>query len=91
MKKTIIKYQSSGKWEVVIPFDRVGEEKEWVGVIDARKQGEYELTVVAQHTVPGTRGRVTVRAVVGAGARVKIKGIIRIAKAAQETDDFLDR
>lgn len=90
MRQVIQRYNQPGKWEVIIPFTKVGEDREWVGIIDAREKGKYELTVVAQHLVPGTRGRVTVRAVVGAGAKVKIKGIIRIAKAAQETDDFLE-
>lgn len=84
------KYDKPGKWEVVIPFDKVGMELEWVGIVDARAEGEYELTVIASHTVPGTKGRVTVRAVCGEKSNVKLKGIIRIAKEAQETNDFLE-
>lgn len=86
----VVRIHEPGVKNFVIKFDRVGQELEWLGILDARIKGEYELTVVAQHSVPGTRGRVTVRAVVGAGAKVKIKGIIRIAKEAQETDDFLE-
>lgn len=89
MRKAI-KIHKPGVKNFVIEFDRVGQDVEWLGILDARAKGEYELTVVAQHSVPGTRGRVTVRVVVGAGAKVKIKGIIRIAKEAQETDDFLE-
>lgn len=84
------KYDKPGKWEVVIPFDKEGQEREWLGIVDARAEGEYELTVVASHTVPGTKGRVTVRAVCGEKSSVKLKGIIRIAKEAQATDDFLE-
>jgi len=90
MKREVVKINKPGKYNFVVSFDKLGQTREWVGIIDARKMGEYELMVVAQHIVPRTKGRVTVRAVVGAGAQVKIKGIIRIAKEAQETDDFLE-
>jgi Fe-S cluster assembly scaffold protein SufB len=90
MKKIIKKYDQPGKWEVVIPFEKMGEEIVWVGIIDAREPGEYELRVVADHSVAGTKGRITVRAVAGAGAHVKITGMIKIRKEAQETDDFLE-
>lgn len=90
MTRIVKKYNKPGKWEVVIPFEKEGEEIEWVGVIDGREPGEYELRVVAEHRARGTKGRITVRAVAGAGAKVKIKGIIRITKEAQETDDFLE-
>lgn len=90
MSRTIKKYNEPGKWEVVISFDKVGDEKEWVGIIDARKSGVYELRVVADHKVQGTKGKIIVRAVVGKGANVKIAGMIKIRKEAQETDNFLE-
>lgn len=90
MKKVIKKYSKPGKWEVVIPFDKVGEEIAWVGIVDARDPGEYELRVVADHSAVRTKGRITVRAVAGAGAHIKITGMIKIRKEAQETDDFLE-
>jgi Fe-S cluster assembly protein SufD len=90
MIKIIKKYSEAGKWEVVIPFDKVGEKKEWLGIIDAREGGDYELIVRAEHKEIQTTGRVTVRAVVGKQAKVKIKGIIKIDKQAQETDNYLE-
>jgi Fe-S cluster assembly protein SufD len=88
--KIIKRYDHPGKWEVVLPFAKTGEDKEWMGIIDARQPGEYEIIVTAEHLVPKTKGRITVRAVCGVDAHVKIKGIIRINKKAQETDDFLE-
>lgn len=88
--KKIVKITKPGLNDFVIKFDKEGQEREWLGIVDARAEGEYELTVVASHTVPGTKGRVTVRAVCGEKSSVKLKGIIRIAKEAQETDDFLE-
>ena len=90
MRKIVKKYSKPGKWKVVILFEKRGEEKEWDGIIDARGEGEYELLVVADHRVGETRGRVTVKTVVGRNARVKIRGVIKIAKKAQETENFLE-
>lgn len=90
MTKVIKRYYKPGKWEVVIPFEKEGESIEWVGIVDAREPGEYELRVVADHMVVGTKGRITVRAVVGKDAHVKILGMIKIRKEAQDTDDYLE-
>lgn len=87
---TTQRYDKPGEWQVVIPFDQEGEQGEWLGIVDGREPGEYNLTVIAEHTVPRTSGRVTVRAVCGSEAKVKLKGIIRIARGAQETDNFLE-
>lgn len=90
MNKVIKMFDQPGKWEVVIPFEKEGEEREFLGIIDARQAGEYELRVVADHKARGTKGKITVRAVAGAGANVKVYGMIKIAKEAQESDDFLE-
>ncbi len=90
MKQVVKQYNQPGKWEIEIPLDKVGEAIGWVGIVDAREPGEYKLQVVADHRVMGTKGRITVKAVVGANARVAIKGVIKIAKEAQETDAFLE-
>lgn len=88
--KIVKKYNQPGKWEVIIPFDKLGEEKEWIGIVEARVAGDYELTVIADHRVAKTRGRITVRAVAGEHTHVTLKGVIKIRKEAQETDDFLE-
>ncbi len=90
MKSVVKKFNKPGHCEIVIPFDKEGMEQEWTGIVDARAPGEYSLTVIAEHSVAKTRGRVTIRAVCGENSVVKLKGIIRIEKDAQETDDFLE-
>lgn len=90
MSKIFKKYNKPGKWEVTIPFGEIGEEINWLGIIDAREPGEYELRVVADHKVAGTKGRITVKAVAGRESHVKVFGMIKIRKEAQETDDFLE-
>lgn len=88
--KKIQKYDQPGKYEVTIPFAKVGEKSEWVFILDGRAPGEYELRVVAEHTAPDTEGRVTMRAVAGKGSLVKLFGMIKIGKRAQRTNDFLE-
>lgn len=90
MNYIIKRFNQPGEWEVIIPFDNTGEECEWLGIVDGRAPGVYNLTVVAEHSVPRTTGRVTVRAVCGVESMVQLKGIIRIGKEAQETNDFLE-
>lgn len=90
MNKINIRYDKPGKWEVMIPFEKVGENIEWVGIVDAREPGIYELRVIANHVVAKTSGRITIRAVVGRGAQVKLYGKIKILKQAQETNDYLE-
>lgn len=55
---------------------------------DVREPGEYKLQVVADHRVMGTKGRITVKAVVG--VMLNDKGVIKISKEAQETNDIGD-
>lgn len=90
MTKIIKKYDKPGKWEVNIPFEKEGEGIAWVGIIDAREAGEYELRVVADHKVAGTTGRITIKAVAGKDAHVIVYGMIRIRKEAQNTDNYLE-
>lgn len=88
--KTIQKYNQPGKYEITILFEREGEKKEWVGVVDARQPGEYEVRVIADHKAKETEGKITIRAVAGAGANVRLYGLIKIHKEAQHTNDFLE-
>lgn len=90
MNRIIKKYDKPGKYEVIIPFTKEGEEKSWVGIVDGREPGEYELRVVADHQARGTKGRITVRGVAGAHAVVKVYGMIKIRPLAQQTDNFLE-
>lgn len=62
---------------------------EWLGIIDARESGEYELNLIISHTVPNTFGRVVIRGVAENGARIAVKGLVKIEKQAQNTDSFL--
>jgi len=83
-------YKVPGVWSENISYEMIGEEKEARVYLDARKPGRYDLTLVSHHKVRETRGKVMVRAVVGADAKVKIRGLIKIERDAQHTTDYLD-
>jgi Fe-S cluster assembly protein SufD len=87
MKKYLM--NKPGKHEIKLQLIKEGERLEWLGIIDAREAGEYELNLVMTHRVPETFGRVVIKGVAENGARIKIKGLVRIMKAAQKTDSFL--
>ncbi len=90
MKPRIVHIDKPGAHSFVVLFNRVGQEREWVGVVRAMTPGTYNLSVTAEHSARGTRGRITVKAVATKGAVVNIRGMIKIHTAAQQTDDFLE-
>jgi Fe-S cluster assembly scaffold protein SufB len=87
MEKYLI--NKPGKYDVKLQLTKEGEKLEWLGIIDAREVGEYELNLVTEHMAPGTFGRITVRGVAENGAKIRVKGLVRIENAAQNTDSFL--
>jgi len=87
MEKYLI--NKPGEYEIKLQLTKEGEKLEWLGIIDARKPGEYQLNLTAEHLAQGTFGRITIRGVAENGARIKVKGLVRIAKIAQNTDSFL--
>lgn len=89
MKHTIV-LDKPGKKELVVPFLQKGEDVEILGLVIGGKPGDYELSVVMDHRVGETKGRVEIRGVAQKGARVKITGLIKIDKDAQKVDDFLE-
>lgn len=87
MKNIVI--SKPGSHDIVLQLSKEGERLEWLGIVDAREAGEYELNLTMNHLVPETYGRVEIRGVAENGARIKIKGLVRIEKKAQNTDSFL--
>ena len=79
-----------GKKDVVVPFLKKGETAEVLGLVLGGKRGYYELNVIMEHKVGQTKGRVEIRGFAKNGARVKVTGLIKIDKKAQEVDDFLE-
>jgi len=78
-----------GKQEIELRLNNEGERLEWIGIVDARVKGEYELNITMSHVILNTFGRILLKGVVGNGSIVKVKGLIKIEKLAQESDSFL--
>lgn len=87
MKKLVI--NKPGKYEINLQLNEEGKKLEWLGVIDARSVGVYELNLVMTHSAPSTFGRVMIKGLAENGARVVVKGLVKIEKIAQNTDSFL--
>lgn len=83
-------FNKPGECEVKIQYNKIGEEKDYMGIVKAEERGVYKIRVLVEHLVKETKGKVVVRAVVSGGARVELSGIINIKKAAQQTDSFLE-
>lgn len=90
MSKKIVKISKVGEYSFEVKYDRPGVSREWVAWLDCRDEGEYQVTVVANHIAPDTSGKVVVKAVVREGAKLRVKGVIKIAKEAQGTNNFLE-
>ena len=78
-----------GVHTIDLQLSEEGGKLDWLGIIEARKVGDYEINLVMAHEVPNTFGRVMIKGVAENGARVKIKGLVKIKKNAQNTDSFL--
>ena len=87
MKKLII--NKPGRYDIKLILNKNEERVEWLGIIDARKSGDYEINLLLEHKVWGTYGRVLMKGVAGGGAKVKVRGLVRIENEAQDTDSFL--
>ncbi len=89
MKKTFL-MDKPGKKEIVINFNKEGEDSELVGIIRAEKKGDYFINVMVDHKVGNTFGKVKIKGIAKNGARVAVIGKIKIDKKAQGVEDFLE-
>lgn len=78
-----------GKYEYEVMMDQLNSEKELLGIIKAETEGDYEINLLSRHVVGKTRCRVEVKGIVSHGARVKIKGTVKIDEGAVGSDSFL--
>lgn len=89
MRKTFL-LDKPGKEEIVINFEKEGEEVELVGRILGKEAGDYIVNVLVDHKVGKTFGRVSIKGIAKNGARIAVTGKIKIDKEAQGVDDFLE-
>lgn len=78
-----------GKYEYGVVMDELNSEKELLGIVKAEEVGDFEINIVSRHKVGKTKCRVEVKGIVSNGARVKVKGTVKIEEGAVESDSFL--
>ena len=76
--------------KIEVPLEREGEEEELLVVFAGRGEDRIDLDLTMVHKTPSTRGRVTVRGILRDRAHAKIRGLIKVEKAAQKSDGFLE-
>ncbi|HOX96493.1 MAG TPA: SufD family Fe-S cluster assembly protein [Candidatus Woesebacteria bacterium] len=82
-------FDKPGKYEINLQLNEEGQLLEWLGVVEARKIGDYDLVLTVDHRRPKTVGKVIVRGVAENGARIRISGLVRIEKKAEESESSL--
>ncbi|MBI3954408.1 SufD family Fe-S cluster assembly protein [Candidatus Collierbacteria bacterium] len=87
--KTLI-LDKPGEKELFVPFTKEGEEVEVWGLIRGEQAGDYSVKVRVEHKVGKGAVRIVIRGIAKNGARVRVEGMIKIEKNAQEVDDFLE-
>lgn len=78
-----------GVYNYEVVMDEVDTEKELLGIVRADELGDYVINIVSQHKVGDTKCRVEVKGTVSNGARVKVKGTVKIDEGASGSDSFL--
>lgn len=73
-----------------VVFDSAGEDKEILGIVEARGSGSYEMVIRADHQAGDNKGNIKMRAIAEGGARVNLIGEIIIREGANGVDDFMD-
>ncbi|OGD84094.1 hypothetical protein A2572_03120 [Candidatus Collierbacteria bacterium RIFOXYD1_FULL_40_9] len=89
MEKQRFEINRPGIYNYEVIMDELNSQKELLGVIKAEEVGDYEINIVSRHVVGETNCRVDVKGIVSGGARVKVKGTVRIDKGATGSDSFL--
>ncbi len=87
--KETFRINKPGIYNFEVSVDKKGQEKELLGFVEANEEGDYEINLLSAHKVGKTKCRVDVKGVVRGGARVKIKGLVKIAEGAKGSDSFL--
>lgn len=76
--------------KVEVRLDRVGKEEQLMVVFAGRGDDRIDLDLSFIHRAPATRGRIVVRGILCDRASARVKGLIKIEKRAQRSEDFLE-
>lgn len=76
--------------KIEVSLSREGQEEQLVVIFVGKGEDRIDLDISAIHRARQTKGRVTVRGVLRGRATARVKGMIKIEKKAQGSDDFLE-
>lgn len=89
MKNTELRIDKPGVYDYKINLKDNGSEEHMLLIVKAYTEGDYKISILSDHLVGNTVGRVEVRGVVKNGAKVVIQGMVKIEKDAKNSDSFL--
>lgn len=78
-----------GKYNYEVVMDILDTERELLGVVRAEEEGDYEINLLSRHVVGKAKCRVEIKGIVSNGARVRVRGRVKIDKGAMGSDSFL--
>jgi len=76
--------------KVELVLDKEGEEKKLLVVFAGKGEDVIDLDLSSIHKSPSTKGRVIVRGILKDSSYARIRGLIKIEKDAQMSEDFLE-
>ncbi len=76
--------------KVEVQLDRIGKEDQLMVIFAGRGNDQIDLDLSCIHRAPATRGRITVRGILRDQAFARVRGLIKIEKRAQRSEDFLE-
>lgn len=83
-----IKGSKTKKIEVLLAKE--GQEEKLVVIFAGKGDDRIDLDLSATHRAPRTKGRVMVKGVLRDRATARVRGLIKIERKAQGSDDFLE-
>jgi Fe-S cluster assembly protein SufD len=86
----VVPVLGNAKRKISLDLNRTGKEEELIVVFAGKGNDRIDLDLSAIHSAPKTRGRITVRGVLRDRASARVRGLIKIARRAQGSDDFLE-
>lgn len=86
----VVVINKPGRRSLKLALKERGREIEVLGLVLGEETGDYGLEVEMDHWARETKGRVIVRGVAKNGARVKVRGLIKVGKQMEQVDSFFE-
>lgn len=88
MRKVV--FDKPGKRRVVVVMEKGGEETEVRVLVRGEVKGVYDLDLMFDHRASGTIGKVVVKGIAVNGARIKIRGMVKIGPGFRDVENIFE-